>query len=140
MFPNKKTFPVTEHCLDYVTVINFACIIIETKIMNFELATHSANMFKITPEAISEDTNLKFFWGSIPPDPPMGDAYASPLGQYTYTISYGDNWFPPPLNFLDPPLGLHNIMIIYYHSNSDNALLLSFLLTCHPYIPFHFMK
>ena len=63
MFPNKKIFPVTEHCLDYVTVINFACIIIETKIMNFELATHSANMFKITPEAISEDTNLKFFWG-----------------------------------------------------------------------------
>ena len=34
--------------------------------------------------------------------------------------------------------GLH--MIIYYHCNSDNALLLSFLLTCHPYIPFHFMK
>ena len=31
-------------------------------------------------------------------------------------------------------------MIIYYHCNSDNALLLSFLLTCHPYIPFHFMK
>ena len=30
--------------------------------------------------------------------------------------------------------GLH--MIIYYHCNSDNALLLSFLLTCHPYIPF----
>ena len=28
--------------------------------------------------------------------------------------------------------GLH--MIIYYHCNSDNALLLSFLLTCHPYI------
>ena len=27
-------------------------------------------------------------------------------------------------------------MIIYYHCNSDNALLLSFLLTCHPYIPF----
>ena len=26
--------------------------------------------------------------------------------------------------------GLHNIMIIYYHCNSDNALLLSFLLTC----------
>ena len=26
-------------------------------------------------------------------------------------------------------------MIIYYHCNSDNALLLSFLLTCHPYIP-----
>ena len=26
--------------------------------------------------------------------------------------------------------GLH--MIIYYHCNSDNALLLSFLLTCHP--------
>ena len=25
-------------------------------------------------------------------------------------------------------------MIIYYHCNSDNALLLSFLLTCHPYI------
>ena len=23
-------------------------------------------------------------------------------------------------------------MIIYYHCNSDNALLLSFLLTCHP--------
>ena len=31
--------------------------------------------------------------------------------------------------------GLH--MIIYYLCNSDNALLLSFLLTCHPYIPFH---
>ena len=31
-------------------------------------------------------------------------------------------------------------MIIYYHCNSDNALLLSFLLTCHPYIPFHFMN
>ena len=32
-------------------------------------------------------------------------------------------------------------MIIYYHcTSSDNALLLSFLLTCHPYIPFHFMK
>ena len=28
-------------------------------------------------------------------------------------------------------------MIIYYHCNSDNALLLSFLLTCHPYSPFH---
>ena len=30
-------------------------------------------------------------------------------------------------------------MIIYYHCNSDNALLLSFLLSCHPYIhPFSF--
>ena len=29
---------------------------------------------------------------------------------------------------------------IYYQCNSDNAFLLSFLLTCHPYIPFHFMK
>ena len=33
--------------------------------------------------------------------------------------------------------GLHNNYTIYYHCNSDNALLLSFLLTCHPYIPFH---
>ena len=31
-------------------------------------------------------------------------------------------------------------MIIYYHCTRDSALLLSFLLTCHPYIPFHFMK
>ena len=31
-------------------------------------------------------------------------------------------------------------MIIYYHCTSGNVLLLSFLLTCHPYIPFHFMK
>ena len=30
-------------------------------------------------------------------------------------------------------------MIIYYHCTSDNPLLLSFLLTCHPYIPFHFI-
>ena len=29
----------------------------------------------------------------------------------------------------------HNIMI-----NCTRDLLLSFLLTCHPYIPFHFMK
>ena len=27
-------------------------------------------------------------------------------------------------------------MIIYYHCTGDNALL---LLTCHPYIPFHFL-
>ena len=26
-------------------------------------------MFKITPEAISEDINQKKFWGSMPPDP-----------------------------------------------------------------------
>ena len=30
-------------------------------------------------------------------------------------------------------------MIIYYHCTRDSALLLSFLLTCHPYIPFHEM-
>ena len=30
-------------------------------------------------------------------------------------------------------------MIIYYHC-TDIALLPSFLLTCHPYIPFHFMN
>ena len=29
-------------------------------------------------------------------------------------------------------------MIIYYHCTRDSALLLSFLLTCHCYIPFHF--
>ena len=32
-------------------------------------------------------------------------------------------------------------MIIYqYCTSSDNALLVSFLLTCHPYVPFDFMN
>ena len=30
--------------------------------------------------------------------------------------------------------------LIYYHCTRDSALLLSFLLTGHPYIRFHFMK
>ena len=30
-------------------------------------------------------------------------------------------------------------MIIYYHCTRDSALLPLFLLTCHPYIPFHFV-
>ena len=46
--------------------------------------------------------------------------------------------FSLPLVGLGTRLGLH--MIIYYHCTRDSALLLSFLLTCHPYIiPFHFM-
>ena len=31
-------------------------------------------------------------------------------------------------------------MIINYHCTSDNALLLSFLPTFHPYFPFHFSE
>ena len=62
-------------------------------------------MFKITPEAISEDINPKKLWGSMPPDPPRGDATAPIYDPYTFSENTGS---PPPLNFLDPPLNTYN--------------------------------
>ena len=70
-------------------------------------------------------------WSGVPPRPPPG---GSPLTGTILTPSQIHPFFS-----FNVPLGqkmmLH--MIIYYHCNSDNALLLSFLLhvTCHPYIP-----
>ena len=74
-------------------------------------------------------------WSGAPPCPPLG---GSPL---TGTI------LTPPYIIFDPEGTLKlkkgcsweggYILSLHY---SDNALLLSFLLTCHPYILFHFMK
>ena len=58
--------------------------------------TNSANMFKITPEAISEDINQKKFWGSMPPDPPRGDASAPIYDRYTFSENTGS----PPSELL----------------------------------------